>query len=254
MATDNEHAEKFAITGNGPIYLKIVEMLRSEIEHGDFAVGELLPSESNLRERFGVSRHTIREALRQLRDDGIIESRQGAGSRVLAVARPVYTHSINSVAELIQYATEARYLINNTTIVVADKDLSKKIEAKIGTRWLRVEGFRYLKDDPVPLCWTEVFILSEYSGVGVLIGRQAGTIYSFIEEMYGVRIAEVQQSLYAAEMPSDAAAELHAEPDSISMVVRRIYRLEDGVCPIVAINHHVPKRLKLDWTLRRSGA
>jgi GntR family transcriptional regulator len=254
VATDNGHAEKFASAGAGPIYLKIVEALRGEIEHGGIAIGELLPSEGSLRDRFGVSRHTIREALRQLRDEGMIESRQGAGSRVLAVSRPVYTHSVNSVAELLQYATEARYMINNTTIVVADKDLSKKLEAKPGTRWLRVEGFRYLKDDPVPLCWTEVYILSEFSGVGVLIGRQTGTIYSFIEEMYGVRIAEVQQSLYAGEMPLAAAVELQAEPESLSMVVRRIYRLEDGVCPLVAINHHVPTRLKLDWTLRRSGA
>jgi GntR family transcriptional regulator len=253
VAKDKGRLDMLMDGGAGPIYQRIVETLRREIESGAFAVGGLLPSEGSLRARFEVSRHTIREALRTLRDEGLIESRQGAGSRVLAASRPVYTYSVNSVAELLQYATEARYKINNTTIVSADKLLAEKLESRTDTRWLRVEGFRYLKDNPVPLCWTEVFILSEFSGVGVLIGRQTGTIYSFIEEMYGVRIEEVRQSLFTADMPAAAVEELHAEPGSRSIVVRRIYRLGDGVVPLVAINYHVPERLRLDWTLRRSS-
>lgn len=98
-----------------PIYQHIVATLRRQIENGDIVVGDMLPSEGRLRSQFAVSRHTVREALRALKDEGLIESRQGAGSRVLASSRPVYTYSINSVAELLQYATEARYEIDNTT-------------------------------------------------------------------------------------------------------------------------------------------
>ena len=46
---------------------------------GEFAGGRLLPSESELSEAYGVSRVTVRKALEWLRDDGLVDSRQGFG-------------------------------------------------------------------------------------------------------------------------------------------------------------------------------
>lgn len=237
--------------GDQPRYMQIVGELKRQIESEQLEVGSLLPSESELRERFSVSRHTVREALRTLRDEGFIESRQGAGSRIKRATRPVYTHAIGTVAELLQYATDATYSIDKSSVVIADAELEKKIGCAIGSRWLRVEGFRFLKDETVPLCWTEVFILSEYSGVGVLIGRQNGTIYSFIENMYDVRVEQVDQSLFAVTMPPAAADGLTVDRASQSIVLRRVYRLADGTVPLVAVNYHVPDRLTLNWTLHR---
>ena len=249
------------VTGTGPgvsvpeppRYQQIIEALRQQIISGALSVGTVLPSENMLRDHFKVSRHTVREALRVLRNEGLIESRRGSGSRVISVQRPVYTYALNSVAELLQYATDARYATHNTTVVTADDQLMQKIECKQGERWLRVEGYRYAKDDPVPVCWTEVYILSEYSGVGVMIGRQAGTMCSFIEEMYGVRIETVAQSLFADEIPAEAAETLRVVPGSQCIVLRRIYRFGDDVCPLIVLNYHPPERLRLSWTLRRAS-
>ena len=254
MAGDSIAQRTFETDGARPIYLQIVETLRREIQDGTVAVGDLLPSESSLRDRFTVSRHTIREALRTLKNEGVIESRQGAGSRVLAPATPIYTYSVNSIAELVQYATEAQYQISNSAIVVANSELAERLGSIAGTRWLRVEGFRYLKDSTVPVCWTEVYILSEYSGVGVIIGRRAGTIYSFIEEMYNVRFERIQQSISACDMPPDVVGELDVDPASLAILVKRTYRLADDTTALVAMNYHVPRRLRLDWTMHRSTA
>lgn len=236
-----------------PRYQQIIESLRQQIVSGALPVGVALPAEAMLQTQFKVSRHTIREALRVLRDEGLIESRRGSGSRVISSQRPVYTYSVNSVSELLQYATEARYTTQNTTVITADDSLVQKIECKRGERFLRVEGYRYAQDDPVPICWTEVYILSEYSGVGVMIGRKAGTMYSLIEDMYNVRIETVEQLLYVSEMPDMAVEMLKVSPGSQSIVVRRIYRLGDDVCPLVVLNYHIPAQLRLNWTLRRAS-
>ncbi|MEO9337520.1 FadR/GntR family transcriptional regulator [Mesorhizobium sp. SB112] len=53
------------------------------ITSGEFAELSRLPSESELGQRFGASRPIIREALARLREDGLIQSRQGSGSFVL---------------------------------------------------------------------------------------------------------------------------------------------------------------------------
>jgi GntR family transcriptional regulator len=60
-------------------YHHIAEELRGRILSGTYAAGRLLPSESELSSEFGVSRVTVRKALEILRDDALVDSRQGFG-------------------------------------------------------------------------------------------------------------------------------------------------------------------------------
>ncbi|HEX8803427.1 MAG TPA: GntR family transcriptional regulator [Acidimicrobiales bacterium] len=65
-------------------YRAIAEELRRRVEAGEFGAGRLLPSESELSAAHGVSRVTVRKALELLRDDGLIDARQGFGWFVAA--------------------------------------------------------------------------------------------------------------------------------------------------------------------------
>lgn len=71
------------------LYQQVVDQLVGQIEQGVYKVGELLPSEKELIELTGVSRVTVRQALRILSEAGYIETLQGKGSRVLAEHIPV---------------------------------------------------------------------------------------------------------------------------------------------------------------------
>jgi len=62
-----------------------VENLRRAVEQGTWAVGERLPNETTLAETLGVSRNTVREAVRVLAHVGILETRQGDGTFVRAM-------------------------------------------------------------------------------------------------------------------------------------------------------------------------
>lgn len=65
---------------------RIYEYILGQILMGTFAVASRLPAEMELARRLDVSRPVVREALRRLRDDGLLASRQGSGSVV--VRRP----------------------------------------------------------------------------------------------------------------------------------------------------------------------
>jgi GntR family transcriptional regulator len=65
-------------------YRMIADELRRSIEAGELTAGRLLPSESELSAVHGVSRVTVRKALELLRDEGLIDSRQGFGWFVAA--------------------------------------------------------------------------------------------------------------------------------------------------------------------------
>lgn len=67
-----------------PLYLQVAAHVRGRIERGELT-GRLLP-ETVMAARYGVSRRTVREALRKLQDEGLIRSWQGRGT--FALPRP----------------------------------------------------------------------------------------------------------------------------------------------------------------------
>ena len=65
-----------------PLADKVYHSLHARIVNGDYPANEKLPPEIQLAEEFGVSRPVLRNALERLREEGIVHSRQGAGSFV----------------------------------------------------------------------------------------------------------------------------------------------------------------------------
>jgi GntR family transcriptional regulator len=65
-------------------YLTIADALRERVARGEFAAGRLLPSESELSAAYDASRVTVRKALEALRDEGLVDARQGFGWFVAA--------------------------------------------------------------------------------------------------------------------------------------------------------------------------
>ncbi len=65
-----------------PNYVRIHDALKDEVEKGVWKIGERLPSERDLAERFEVSRMTARQAVTSLVDEGILERRVGSGTYV----------------------------------------------------------------------------------------------------------------------------------------------------------------------------
>ena len=65
-----------------PKYLKVADTLRREIAEGKFRDGEKLMTEEALRDRFGVSRQTVRQAIALLEEDGLVDRQRGSGTYV----------------------------------------------------------------------------------------------------------------------------------------------------------------------------
>jgi DNA-binding GntR family transcriptional regulator len=237
-----------------PLYRKVVRVLKDEILKGVYPVGTQLPTEGELSDRFDVSRHTVREALRQLRDDGLVSSRRGAGTTVRRSSTPQpYVHEIASIDDLVAYASGTQYRAESSAIVVADAALAERLGGSPGQRWLRIEGFRYTSpDQTVPICWTEVFVHAAYAGVGLLLGRRPGPIYGWIEDQYGERIIEVEQVLRARPVPREIAPTLQVEPDSTVIEVRRTFRIASGTTAEISFNLYPAERFSFSMTLRRA--
>lgn len=67
-----------------PVWSSILAALKAEIAGGSYGPGAKLPTEAQLAQRFGVNRHTVRHALAALAEEGLVQSRRGAGVFVTA--------------------------------------------------------------------------------------------------------------------------------------------------------------------------
>ena len=74
-----------------PMYQRIADDLRSQIQSGAFKAGEKLPPEGDLQDRFEASRNTIRDAIKQLVSLGLVQTRPGQGTFVTRAIDPFVT-------------------------------------------------------------------------------------------------------------------------------------------------------------------
>jgi len=239
-----------------PLYKQLARSLRGDILRGVFPVGSPLPPEEVLAERFAVSRHTVREALRQLRADQLVSSRQGSGTTVMPSppSTPFNVHRVASIDELIAYAAESRYAVERAGIVASEDAAGAELELPPARRWLHLQGLRFGADPGAPpICWTEVFVASEYAGVERLLGRlREGPVWRLIEDVYGERLVEVEQTLRVRPIPAALADGLRVQPGSAAVEVRRTYKTAAGKIAEVSVNLYPGEKFRFSMKLRRA--
>ncbi len=214
--------------------------LRKEIVDGVYPVGSQLPTEHELCERFAVSRYTVREALRRLRDDNLVASRPRAGT--LVVPRPAadsYAQDVMSINDLLAFATgraasrssPMRWSRSTTTS-------PRGPDWRSATEWLAVRGYRQADGADAPLCRTEYYINRAFAAVGRLLQRHTGPIFPLIEDLFGVSIVEVHQEIAAVLVTPELADALKVETGTAALEMQRTYKTSDGEVAQVTVNTH----------------
>ena len=81
-----------------PAYIQIHDQIKSEIDQKIWKIGERLPSERDLAEKFQVSRMTLRQAITLLVEEGVLERRVGSGTFITSTRIPV-VYEVASIPE-----------------------------------------------------------------------------------------------------------------------------------------------------------
>ena len=231
-------------------YIQVARALRKDIIDGVYPVGSQLPTEHELCERFSVSRYTVREALRRLREDNLVSSRPRTGT--LVVPRSTSdAYDVMSINDLVAFATEARLAIESMNMVTLDPETAARSGLGEGEEWLAVRGFRRSEGADYPVCRTEYYINRAFAAVGRLLQRHTGPIFPLLEDLFGVRIVEVHQEIAAVLVEPALADALQVDPASPALEVQRTYRTSDGEVAQVTVNTHPASRFRHSMTMRR---
>ncbi|MDM9561288.1 GntR family transcriptional regulator [Bordetella petrii] len=243
---------KIEAPGGRPRYLQLATTLVNEIRSGRYPVGSLLPTEFELCDQFGVSRFTVREAVKQLVRMGLVTRQPGVGSRVLAEA-PVtqYTQTMSGITDLRQYAYETSLEIEGQTLLEVDGELADMLDASAGETWLHVWGLRYTEAHDAPICMTDAYLAPAFRAVSGIHGRMTRALYAVLEEEFDVQIKTVHQDIRAVVLDAATARRLAAEPGSAGLRLERRYLDARDALVELAVSVHPADRFSYRESFRR---
>jgi len=236
-------------------FTNIARHLTDAITSGHFSVGTLLPTELELCKHYGTSRHTVRAALAELQQLGLVTRRKNVGTRVVsAKPRAGFRPSLASVDDLVQFGEEHLRVVQSIAPETVTGDLAKELGCADGTSWLRISSLRMVGDeDAMPIGWTDVYIDPAYAEIGELVKASPDAlISSLIAERYDRHIAEICQDIRAFTITNgDMARKLQVEAGASALKIVRRYFDAEGEPFEVSVSVHPADRFSVSMRLRR---
>lgn len=217
--------------------------LLDQIRSGELAVGTRLPTEPELCAKFGVGRHTLREAVRGLVELGVVERRPRLGTRVVA-SEPTSHYQIvpNTGADVVSNM-QATWMLNPTgSHVVADAELASQLGCEVGDRWYRLAGPRVLRDgSETPLCFSEEYVPDN--------AKARRSVAKAVRPLPNAADSSIEQEIRAEQINVEAAKALAERRGAPALVVVRRYRDSTGKLVAVMRHSHPASRFSIQMVL-----
>ena len=243
--------------GGEPLYQAMFNQLCQDIMEGYYPVGALLPTEHELCGKFSVSRFTARNALSMLTDAGLVTRRPRVGSVVTSQSpRTPYVQTLETVEDLLQYAESTRFEISHWDNLPLDHTLSLgDIPLTAGQNWIYGVGLRRSKGlNALPVCVTRVYLNPAFQKVVPLIRRRKNAvIYRWVEKVYGIKMARIEQRIDACSVTAIDAKLLLCPVGSPALRIQRLYFDANNMLLEISDSLHPGGRFSYQMSLLRSG-
>jgi GntR family phosphonate transport system transcriptional regulator len=197
-----------------PIYRQISDLLRVEIQNFCQA-GDALPPEGELAQRFNVNRHTLRRAIDELVNDGLVMRRHGSGVFVLS---PAIDYSINAqtrfTATLESQGKTTLSRVLRKQVIPARGGVATRLQVVEGEEVIFLETLREVEGKP--FCVIAHFLpLQEVPQVRE--HYHSGSLHDFLQRECGINVQR-SESFISAVMPEPDDAMLLKMPRNLPVL------------------------------------
>lgn len=212
--------------GNKPMYRQIADALREKISAGELKPGDALPTESSLQEAFNVSRVTVRQALKLLTEEQIVESIQGSGTYVKEERVNYDIYQLTGFYEkLADRNVDTHSEVSIFEVLKADAKLAEKLNLSHDDKVWHVKRVRFIKQKPVNLeeTWMPLALFPDLTWEVMENSK-----YHYVEQIKKMVIDRSEQELVPIMPSEEAIAALSLDP--AKPILEKVSRglLKDG--------------------------
>ena len=212
------------------------------LEDGAYQAGEQLPSEKELAGQLGISRATLREALLNLEQDGVVVRKHGVGTFVA----PGYEHRLESGLErlesILDLAARQQMEVRVGNLDVrqtpASKDLAEKLQVPPGTPLTCV--CRVIEVDKKPIAYMADYTLPSVLSTDDVDGSFGGSVLDLLREKRNLRIAQAVANIVAVNAEPTMGKKLKVNPDQALLLLEEVVFDDEGVAVEFSRNYFVP--------------
>ena len=217
------------LNGNSvePLYVQLRDELRALLRSGDYGPDEPFPGDLELAKAYAVSRVTVRQAVAELVDEGLIIRKPGKGT---FVCRPKIKRQLINVASF-STRTQAAGLhpgskLLSKEIISGDQDLCAQLAVPFATRILHLRRLRLTEGEPSSI--EDAYLsLDRFPGIEHL-DLNSQSLYQFLEETYQVRPGYAYRLLDLAYATSEEGHLLGISRGSPLFLLRAAVRSTSG--------------------------
>jgi len=188
------------------VWRQIADTLATEIRDRSYATTGRLPGEVELSARFSVNRHTLRQAVAALQDEGLIRIEPGRG---MFVQHELLDYALSKRTRFSENLLRQGFLPSKQLLaareMVAPERAAKELRLDKGAKVLMVEMLDEANDAPIGLA-TAYYPAQRFAGLLEMIAQ--GTRTTDILKHFGVQDYVRAQSRVTTQMPSDETARL----------------------------------------------
>lgn len=205
-----------------PLYVQVVAELRAKISDGDYLPGAKIPPEFQLCEEFGVSRITIRRAVKTLVDERLLYTKQGKGTYVHAVKIGRRLPRLYSFSEdMRELGSEPSSRILEQTLAEADDETAALMDLPASDRLVnRISRVRMANKIPVLI---ETTFIPHYLCPDMLEERfDHKSLYRTLTERYRLELERAEETYEVRMLTSAEAKELGCKRSQPAFSIQRL--------------------------------
>ena len=177
-------------------YMRVYEWLEEGINEGRFQVGDRLPNEVELAERFNVHRMTIRQAINKLVSDHVVVRKRGSGTFLISDKRPVMVKSLDNLTtyreEIEQAGLQAQYKVLSFERATASQEIAESLQIEAGSPVIQFSRVMYASDVPLVLENTTLpyDLFSDIEKADI-----EGPLYLLMREKFGIKMLYAEHEI-----------------------------------------------------------
>jgi GntR family transcriptional regulator len=205
-----------------PLYHQLKTVLLESLRKGDLKPNDQLPTEDELGAQFGVSKATVRQALRDLAQAGHVRRQQGRGTFV--TEQRVQLSSFTE--EMRQVGLDSGSKVLEQSVVPADAELARKLQIAEGAEVFRLKRLRLTGGEPMGV---QTAYISCAVAPGLLeIDFSSASLYDTMEKRYGLVLEHAAQTHFALTVSEEDAGLLGVPAGSPALGGERLTFLQGG--------------------------
>ncbi|MBM7650064.1 GntR family transcriptional regulator [Bacillus ectoiniformans] len=203
------------------LYLQVIDRLKKDIEAGIYQEKEKLPSEFELAKKLGVSRATLREALRILEEENVITRRHGVGTFVNS--KPLFTSGIEQLISVTDMIVQAgmepgTIFLSSATQNATEEDV-RRFSCSLEDEVVVIERVRTANGEPVVYCLDKIpkkYFPDNYD-------YKDESLFTMLDRMGNRRISHAVAQIEPFGYHEKVSPILQCDPETALLVLKQLH-------------------------------